>query len=44
MVCRAWLLAVGGQVQDSRLYVQEEGCCTTPIKMLMTLTDYNLRI
>jgi hypothetical protein len=24
-----WLLVVGGQVQGSRLCVQEEGCCTT---------------
>ena len=24
-----WLLVVGGQVQDSRLCVQEEGCYTT---------------
>jgi hypothetical protein len=29
MVCSAWLLVVGGQVQSSRLSVQEEGCCTT---------------
>ena len=29
MVCSAWLLVVGGQVQGSRLCVQEEGCCTT---------------
>ena len=29
MVCGAWLLVVGGQVQASSLYVQEEGCCTT---------------
>ena len=29
MVCRAWLLVVGGQVKGSRLYVQKEGCCTT---------------
>ena len=29
MVCSAWLLVVGGQVQDSGLCVQEEGCCTT---------------
>jgi len=29
VVCSAWLLVVGGQVQDSRLCVQEEGCCTT---------------
>ena len=28
MVCSAWLLVVGGQVQSSRLLVQEEGCCT----------------
>ena len=25
----SWLLVVGGQVQDSRLCVQDEGCCTT---------------
>ena len=24
-----WLLVVGGQVQGSRVCVQEEGCCTT---------------
>ena len=29
MVCSAWLLVVGGQVQGSRQCVQEEGCCTT---------------
>ena len=29
MMCSAWLLVVGGQVQDSRLCVQNEGCCTT---------------
>ena len=29
MVCSAWLLVVGVQVQGSRLCVQEEGCCTT---------------
>jgi hypothetical protein len=29
MVCSAWLLVVGGQVQGSRLCAQEEGCCTT---------------
>ena len=29
MVCSAWLLAVGGQVQGSRVCVQEEGCCTS---------------
>ena len=28
MVCSAWLLVVGGQVQSSRLCVQAEGCCT----------------
>ena len=31
MVCSAWLLVVGGRVQDSRLCVQEEGCCTTRV-------------
>ena len=31
MVCSAWLLVVGGQVQGSRLSVQEEGCCTTVV-------------
>ena len=30
MVRSAWLLVVGGQVQDSTLCVQKEGCCTTP--------------
>ena len=29
MVCSAWLLVVGGQVQGGRVCVQEEGCCTT---------------
>jgi hypothetical protein len=28
MVCSAWLLVVGGQVQGSRVCDQEEGCCT----------------
>jgi len=28
MVCSAWLLVVGDQVQSSRVCVQEEGCCT----------------
>jgi hypothetical protein len=31
MVCSAWLLAGGGQVQSSRLCVQEEGCCSTVV-------------
>ena len=31
MVCSAWLLVVGGQVQGSRLCVHEEGCCTTAV-------------
>ena len=31
MVCSAWLLVVGGQVQGSRLCVQEEGCCATAV-------------
>ena len=29
MVCSAWLLVVGCQVQTSWLSVQEEGCCTS---------------
>ena len=29
MVCSAWLLVIRGQVQCSRLCVQEEGCCIT---------------
>ena len=29
MVCSAWLLVVGGQVQDSRLCVQDEGYSST---------------
>ena len=29
VVCSAWLLVVGGQVQGSRLCVRYEGCCTT---------------
>ena len=32
MVCSAWLLVVGGQVQGSRLCVQEEGCCSTRVQ------------
>jgi len=32
MVCCAWLLVVGGQVQDNRLCVQVEGCCTTAVE------------
>ena len=31
MVCSAWLLVVGGQVQDNRLCVQEEEWCTTAV-------------
>ena len=31
MVCSAWVQVVGGQVQGSRLSVQEEGCCTTAV-------------
>ena len=30
LVCSAWLLVVGAQVQSSWLSVQEEGYCTTP--------------
>ena len=40
MVCSAWLLVVGGQVQGSRLCVQEEGCCTsfnTPLPSVQCL-------
>jgi hypothetical protein len=33
MVCSDWLLVVGGQVQSSRLWVQEEGCCTCSIPL-----------
>ena len=33
MVCSAWLLVVGGQVQGSRLCVQEEGHCTCNIPL-----------
>ena len=29
MVCSAWLLVFGGQMQDSRLCVQKEGFCTS---------------
>ena len=29
MVCIAWLLVVGGQVQGSRLCFRDEGCCST---------------
>ena len=29
MVCSAWLMVVGCQVQGSRLWVQAEWCCTT---------------
>ena len=31
MVCSAWLLAVGGQMQESRLCVRDEGCCSTEL-------------
>ena len=31
MVCSAWLLVVGGQVQSSRLCVRNEGCCMTAV-------------
>ena len=31
MVCSAWLLVVGGQVQGSMVCVQEEGFCTTHV-------------
>ena len=34
MVCSAWLLVVGGQVQGSRLWVQEERCCTTAVAVV----------
>ena len=33
MVCSAWLLVVGSQVQGSRLCVQEEACCTCNIPL-----------
>ena len=35
MECSAWLLVVGGQVQGSRLCVQEEGCCTTATSLIL---------
>ena len=54
MVRSAWLLVVGDQVQDSRLWVQEEGCCssllscnwppTTINKALHTIGDNNIHI
>ena len=31
VVCSAWLLVVGVQVQGSRLCVRDEGCCTTGV-------------
>ena len=31
MVCSAWLLVFGGQVQSSRQCIQEEGCCVTAV-------------
>ena len=31
MVCSAWLLVVGGQVQGSKLCVRNEGCCSRNI-------------
>jgi hypothetical protein len=43
MVCSAWLLVVGGQVQSSRLCVQEEGCCTScniPLPELLLVSDF----
>ena len=42
MVCSAWLLVVGGQVQNNSLCVQAEGCCTTQScssEILPTLYD-----
>jgi len=36
MVCSDWLLVVGGQMQSSRLCVQEEGCCTTHLQTFRT--------
>jgi len=50
IVCRSWLLVVGGQVQGSRLCVQEEGCCTKcsiPLlqqKMVGSITDGVIKI
>ena len=35
MVCSAWLLVVGGQVQGSRLCVQEKGCCTNATSLFL---------
>ena len=32
MMCSAWLLVVGGQVQSSRLCVQYKGCCSTAVQ------------
>ena len=29
-----WPLVVGGQVQESRVCIQEEGCCTTGLVKL----------
>ena len=39
MVCSACLLVVGGQVQDSRLWVQKEGCSTTRAASLFLDSD-----
>ena len=48
MVCSAWLLVVGGQVQGSRVCVQEEGCCTSmPIirswRLYCVITAYGVQ-
>ena len=42
MVCSAWLLVVGGQVQGSRLCVHEEGYCTTAVMQHPSSWTHNL--
>ena len=39
MVCSAWLLVVGGQMQGSRLWVQEEWCCTMLYKHISDVSE-----
>ena len=37
MVCSAWLLVVGGQVQGSRVCVRDEGCCLSNIHIISVI-------
>jgi len=42
MVCTAWLLVVGGQVQSSRLWVQEERCCPKHAKRIISAIKHSV--